>query len=62
MKTYTVAEYARLYKVSPKTVYKLIHSGQLSARRFGRVLRIVDPDGSCGTQSPAGDDPTERAG
>lgn len=44
MKAYSVSEFASRYKLSPKTVYKLVRAGQLKARRFGRVLRIIDDE------------------
>ena len=44
MQTYSVSEFASRYKLSPKTVYKLVRTGQLKARRFGRVLRIIDDE------------------
>ncbi|SDB80233.1 DNA binding domain-containing protein, excisionase family [Raineyella antarctica] len=36
----TVAEVAALMRVSRMSVYRLIHSGELEAVRFGRTFRI----------------------
>lgn len=35
----TVPEVARLLRVTTKTVYKLVHAGQLRSFRVGRVMR-----------------------
>jgi excisionase family DNA binding protein len=40
----TVAEVARLLRVSNMTVYRLIQSGQLPAVRVGRSYRIREAD------------------
>ena len=39
----TVAEVAEQMRVSRMTVYRLVHSGELAAVRFGRSFR-VPPD------------------
>ena len=36
----TVAEVAELMRVSKMTVYRLVHSGELPAVRFGRSYRV----------------------
>lgn len=36
----TVAEVAALMRVSKMSVYRLIHSGELEAVRFGRSFRV----------------------
>ncbi len=36
----TVAEVATLLRVSKMSVYRLIHSGELEAVRFGRTFRV----------------------
>lgn len=36
----TVAEVAERMRVSKMTVYRLVHSGQLPAVRFGRSFRV----------------------
>ena len=36
----TVAEVARWMRVSKMTVYRLVHSGELPANRFGRTFRV----------------------
>ena len=37
---FTVAEVATLLRVSKMSVYRLIHSGELEAVRFGRTFRV----------------------
>ncbi|MBC7441002.1 MAG: helix-turn-helix domain-containing protein [Ramlibacter sp.] len=36
----TVAEVADMMRVSKMTVYRLVHSGELPAIRFGRSFRV----------------------
>ena len=38
----TVAEVAEIMRVSTMTVYRLVHSGELPAIRFGRSFRIPE--------------------
>ncbi len=38
----TVAEVALLMRVSKMTVYRLVHSGELAAVRFGRSFRVPE--------------------
>jgi excisionase family DNA binding protein len=38
----TVAEVAGMMRVSSMTVYRLVHSGELPAVRFGRSFRIPE--------------------
>ena len=38
----TVAEVAELMRVSKMTVYRLVHSGELPAIRFGRSFRVPE--------------------
>ena len=38
----TVAEVAELMRVSKMTVYRLVHSGDLPAIRFGRSYRVPE--------------------
>jgi len=38
----TIAEVADLMRVSRMTVYRLVHSGELPAIRFGRSYRIPE--------------------
>ena len=38
----TVAEVAAVMRVSKMTVYRLVHSGELSAVRVGRSFRVLD--------------------
>ena len=36
----TVAEVAEIMRVSKMTVYRMVHSGELPAARFGRSFRV----------------------
>jgi excisionase family DNA binding protein len=38
----TVAEVAALMRVSKMTVYRLVHSGELTAARVGRSYRVPE--------------------
>ena len=38
----TVAEVASIMRVSKMTVYRLVHSGELPAARFGRSYRVPE--------------------
>ncbi|MCG2623509.1 helix-turn-helix domain-containing protein [Arthrobacter sp. I2-34] len=38
----TVSEVAEVMRVSKMTVYRLVHSGQLPAVRFGRSFRVPE--------------------
>lgn len=38
----TVAEVAAVMRLSKMTVYRLVHSGELSAIRVGRSLRVPE--------------------
>lgn len=38
----TVAEVAELMRVSKMTVYRMVHSGELPAVRFGRSFRVPE--------------------
>ena len=40
----TVAEVAATLRVSKMSVYRLIHSGELEAVRFGRSFRVAEKD------------------
>ena len=40
----TVAEVAGLMRVSKMTVYRLVHSGELTAVRVGRSFRVPEND------------------
>ncbi|GAB3293928.1 helix-turn-helix domain-containing protein [Parasphingorhabdus pacifica] len=40
----TVAEVARLMRVSKMTVYRLVHAGELPAARVGRSFRVAESD------------------
>ena len=41
---YSVTETAKLLKVNPKTVRRWIENGDLTVHRFGRQIRITEPD------------------
>lgn len=38
----TVAEVAHMMRVSRMTVYRMVHSGELPAIRFGRSFRVPE--------------------
>ncbi|GAA4859001.1 MULTISPECIES: helix-turn-helix domain-containing protein [Saccharopolyspora] len=40
----TVAEVAKLMRVSKMTVYRLVHAGELPAARVGRSFRVAEKD------------------
>ena len=42
VKFLTVAEVAALMRVSKMSVYRMIHSGELEAARFGRSFRVPE--------------------
>ncbi|MFV2017659.1 helix-turn-helix domain-containing protein [Micromonospora sp. LOL_023] len=42
VKFLTVAEVAKVMRVSKMTVYRLVHSGELSAVRVGRSFRVPE--------------------
>jgi excisionase family DNA binding protein len=42
VKFMTVAEVAAIMRVSKMSVYRLIHSGELEAARFGRSFRVSE--------------------
>lgn len=42
VKFLTVAEVARIMRVSKMTVYRLVHSGELPAARVGRSFRVPE--------------------
>ncbi|WP_246187010.1 helix-turn-helix domain-containing protein [Microlunatus speluncae] len=44
VKFMTVAEVAAIMRVSKMSVYRLIHSGELEAARFGRSFRVAESD------------------
>ena len=41
---YTIDEFARRLKISPKSVRRLIKQRKLAAHLFGRMWRISQPD------------------
>jgi len=48
----TVAEVAEMMRVSNMTVYRLVHSGDLPAVRFGRSFRIPESAVVAAIQTP----------
>jgi excisionase family DNA binding protein len=48
----TVAEVAEMMRVSNMTVYRLVHSGELPAVRFGRSFRIPESAVAAAIQTP----------
>lgn len=51
----TVAEVAELMRVSKMTVYRLVHSGELPAIRFGRSFRVPESAVAEALQRPIAD-------
>lgn len=51
----TVAEVAQIMRVSKMTVYRLVHSGELPAVRFGRSYRVLESAVTEAVQRPAAD-------
>ena len=48
----TVAEVAEMMRVSKMTVYRLVHSGELPAIRFGRSFRVPESAVQAAIDSP----------
>ena len=55
IKFLTVAEVAAVMRVSKMTVYRLVHSGELPAIRFGRSFRIPETAVQAVIQTPISD-------
>ena len=51
----TVAEVAEMMRVSNMTVYRLVHSGELPAVRFGRSFRIPESAVATAIETPISD-------
>ena len=51
----TVAEVADIMRVSKMTVYRLGHSGELPAVRFGRSYRVPETAVTAALQRPVAD-------
>lgn len=51
----TVAEVAEMMRVSNMTVYRLVHSGELPAVRFGRSFRIPESAVVAAIETPISD-------
>ena len=66
--TLTIADVARLLRVSPDTVYRLAASGELPGRKIGRVWRFsgeaikrhLDPDATNPRMVEAANGPRRR--
>ena len=43
MKLYTANEFAMLYQIHPKTVYRLGREGKLKRVKVGRAVRFAEP-------------------
>ena len=43
MELYTAEEFAQLYKIHPKTVYRLGREGKIETKRVGRSVRFIEP-------------------
>jgi excisionase family DNA binding protein len=55
VKFLTVAEVADMMRVSKMTVYRLVHSGELPAIRFGRSFRVPESAVQAAIQSHISD-------
>ncbi len=51
----TVAEVAGLMRVSKMTVYRMVHSGELPAVRFGRSYRVPESAVTAALDRPISD-------
>lgn len=51
----TVAEVADMMRVSNMTVYRMVHSGELPAVRFGRSFRIPESAVEAAIATPMSD-------
>ncbi|WP_314140287.1 helix-turn-helix domain-containing protein [uncultured Plantibacter sp.] len=51
----TVAEVAEMMRVSKMTVYRLVHSGELPAIRFGKSFRVPETAVAAVRQRPVAD-------
>ncbi|TFC45618.1 DNA-binding protein [Cryobacterium sp. TMT2-10] len=51
----TVAEVAAMMRVSKMTVYRLVHSGELPAIRFGRSFRVPQSAVTAAIERPIAD-------
>lgn len=55
MRFLTVAEVAEMMRVSKMTVYRLVHSGELPAIRFGRSFRVPESAVQTAVDTPISD-------
>lgn len=55
VKFLTVAEVADMMRVSRMTVYRLVHSGELPAIRFGRSFRVPESAVTAAVETPIAD-------
>ena len=44
IKLLTAQEFAELYKIHPKTVYRLGREGTLQTKRVGKSVRFIEPE------------------
>ncbi|MFZ4893775.1 helix-turn-helix domain-containing protein [Plantibacter sp. Mn2098] len=51
----TVAEVADVMRVSKMTVYRMVHSGELPAIRFGKSFRVPETAVQAAMQRPVSD-------
>ena len=61
MRFLTVQEVADVMRVSSMTVYRMVHSGEMPAIRFGRSFRIPE-NAVSHLRAQVGADSIERAG
>lgn len=43
MRLLTAEEFAKLYKIHPKTVYRLGREGKIERRKVGKSVRFIEP-------------------
>ncbi|MGG7464907.1 MULTISPECIES: helix-turn-helix domain-containing protein [unclassified Plantibacter] len=55
MRFLTVAEVADVMRVSKMTVYRMVHSGELPAIRFGKSFRVPETAVQAVMQRPVSD-------
>ena len=58
----TVAEVADMMRVSKMTVYRMVHSGDLPAIRFGRSFRVPETAVAQALETPASHTRSEAPG
>ena len=58
----TVTEVAQMMRVSPMTVYRMVHSGEIPAIRFGRSFRIPEEAVTQMVSGPLGEENLPQVG